>query len=131
MKTGVLLRIDSRELIRANRPDLRCESPGHLSHGIFLHNDYLVALALFSRVLLSPPFSYKSERVQSVKNALVPLHSSVLISQQTSGRFYSFVKSAVSLSRLASQNILQGLIIDPEVLQSRFRLNLLFWPSDF
>ena len=29
---GVFLRIDSREAIRANRPDLRCESPGwHVS----------------------------------------------------------------------------------------------------
>ena len=32
MKIGVLLRIDSRELIHANRPDSRCESPGHLRY---------------------------------------------------------------------------------------------------
>ena len=31
LKIGVFLRIDSRESIRANRPDSRCESPGHLS----------------------------------------------------------------------------------------------------
>ena len=32
MKIGVFfLRIDSRESIQANRPDSRCESPGHLS----------------------------------------------------------------------------------------------------
>ena len=31
MKIEIFLRIDSRELIRANRPDSRCESPGHLS----------------------------------------------------------------------------------------------------
>ena len=30
MKIGVFLRIDSRESIRANRPDSRCESPVHL-----------------------------------------------------------------------------------------------------
>ena len=30
MKIGVFLRIDSCEAIRANRPDSRCESPGHL-----------------------------------------------------------------------------------------------------
>ena len=34
MKIGVLLRIDSCESIRANRPDSRCESPGHLRPGI-------------------------------------------------------------------------------------------------
>ena len=32
---GIFLRIDSRESIRANRPDSRCESPGHLSFRIF------------------------------------------------------------------------------------------------
>ena len=31
MKVGFFLRIDSRESIRANRPDSRCESPGHVS----------------------------------------------------------------------------------------------------
>ena len=31
MKIGFCLRIDSRESIYANRPDSRCESPGHLS----------------------------------------------------------------------------------------------------
>ena len=31
MKMGAFLRIDSRESIRANRPDSCCESPGHLS----------------------------------------------------------------------------------------------------
>ena len=31
MKIGDFLRIDSRESIPANRPDSRCESPGHLS----------------------------------------------------------------------------------------------------
>ena len=31
MKIGVFLRIHSRESIRANRPDSRCESLGHLS----------------------------------------------------------------------------------------------------
>ena len=36
MKIGVSLRIDLRESIRANRPDSRCESPGHLSTGILL-----------------------------------------------------------------------------------------------
>ena len=30
MKIEVFLRIDSCESIRANRPDSRCESPGHL-----------------------------------------------------------------------------------------------------
>ena len=30
VKIGFCLRIDSRESIHANRPDLRCESPGHL-----------------------------------------------------------------------------------------------------
>ena len=30
MKTGAFLRIDARESIHANRPDSRCESPGHL-----------------------------------------------------------------------------------------------------
>ena len=30
VNTGVFLRINSRESIRANRPDLRCESRGHL-----------------------------------------------------------------------------------------------------
>ena len=33
LKMGVFLRIDSRESICANRPDSRCESPGHLSRG--------------------------------------------------------------------------------------------------
>ena len=32
MKLGVFLRIDSRKSIRANRPDSRCESWGHLSY---------------------------------------------------------------------------------------------------
>ena len=31
MKIGIFLRIDSRESIRANCPDSRCELPGHLS----------------------------------------------------------------------------------------------------
>ena len=31
IKIGFLLRIDSREAIRANRPDSRCEASGHLS----------------------------------------------------------------------------------------------------
>ena len=31
MKIGILLRIDSRESIHANRPDSHCESLGHLS----------------------------------------------------------------------------------------------------
>ena len=33
VKIGVFLRIDSRESIHTNRPDSRCESPGHLSSG--------------------------------------------------------------------------------------------------
>ena len=32
LKIGLFLRIDLRESIRTNRPDSRCESPGHLSY---------------------------------------------------------------------------------------------------
>ena len=35
MKIGVFLRIDSCGSIHANRPDSRCESPGHLSARVF------------------------------------------------------------------------------------------------
>ena len=35
LKIGIFLRIDSRELIHANR---RCESPGHLSSSVSVHN---------------------------------------------------------------------------------------------
>ena len=33
MKKGISLRIDSRESIRATRPESRCEPQGHLIHG--------------------------------------------------------------------------------------------------
>ena len=36
MKIGIFLRMHSHELIRANRPDLRCESPGHLIIDLFM-----------------------------------------------------------------------------------------------
>ena len=39
---GFFVRLDSRESIRVNRPDSRCESPGHLRGWVFAHKTYCI-----------------------------------------------------------------------------------------
>ena len=57
MKIGFFffLRIDSRESIRANRPDSRCESPGHLSMIMFISNALSSITICLLQVLCATP----------------------------------------------------------------------------